>query len=61
MDMITSAIVVISICCVMAIKIFVNDDKHDLEIQAQNFRLSIKKHDWIELNIHKGKENNIFS
>lgn len=45
MDMITSVIIVISICCVMAIKIFVNDDKHDLEIQAQNFRISIKKHD----------------
>lgn len=42
MDMITSAIVVIPVCCVIAIKIFANDSKHDLEIQAGNFRLSIK-------------------
>ncbi len=45
MDMITSAIVVIPVCCVMTIKIFLNDDKHDLEIQAGDFRLSIKKHE----------------
>lgn len=45
MDMITSAIVVIPVCCVIAIKIFANDNKHDLEIQAGNFRLSIKKHE----------------
>ena len=43
--MISSAIVVIPICCVIAIKVFTKDSKHDLEIQAGNFRLSIKKHE----------------
>ena len=37
MDMITSAIFVIPVCCVIAIKIFAKDSKHDLEIQAGNF------------------------
>lgn len=43
--MITIAVIVISICCVITIKIFTKDGKHDLEIQAGKFRLSIKKHE----------------
>lgn len=42
---ITIAVIVISICCVITIKIFTKDGKHDLEIQAGKFRLSIKKHE----------------
>lgn len=43
--MITIAVIVISICCAITIKIFTKDGKHDLEIQAGQFRLSIKKHE----------------
>lgn len=43
--MITIAVIVISICCVITIKIFTKDGKHDLEIQAGKFRFSIKKHE----------------
>ena len=43
--MISIAVIVISICCVITIKIFTADGKHDLEIQAEKFRLSIKKHE----------------
>ena len=43
--MLTIATVVISISCVLTIKVFTKDSKHDLEIQAGKFRLSIKKHD----------------
>lgn len=42
--MITIAVIVISICYVITIKIFTKDGKHDLEIQAEKFRFSIKKH-----------------
>lgn len=39
-------VIVISICCIVTIKIFTKDSKHDLEIQAGKFfHLSIKKHD----------------
>lgn len=37
-------IIVISISCIITIKIFTKDGKHDLEIQVGTFRLSIKKH-----------------
>ena len=43
--MIAVTVIVISLCCLLAIKIFTKDSKHDLEIQAGKFRLSIKKHD----------------
>lgn len=43
--MISIAVIVISICCVITIKIFTADSKHDLEVQTGNFRLTIKKHD----------------
>ncbi|MFG6368959.1 MAG: hypothetical protein K1W16_11130 [Lachnospiraceae bacterium] len=43
--MIIIAIIVISICCIIMVKIFTKDNKHDLEIQAGKFRFSIKKHD----------------
>ena len=46
MDIIVAVTVIgISICCITVIKIFSKDSKHDLEIQAGKFRLSIKKHD----------------
>ena len=43
--MISIAVIVISICCVITIKIFTADSNHDLEVQAGNFRLTIRKHD----------------
>ncbi len=43
--MIIIAIIVISIYCIIMVKIFTKDNKHDLEIQAGKFRFSIKKHD----------------
>lgn len=42
---ISIVVIVISICCVIAIKIFTADNTHDLEVQAGKFRLTIKKHD----------------
>ena len=39
------AIGIVAICCVIAIKIFIKDNKHDVEINAGKFRFSIKKHD----------------
>ncbi len=41
------SIVIIAVCCVMIIRFFINDNKHDLEIQAGKFKISIKKHDKI--------------
>ena len=38
-------VLIVSICCVIAIKIFMKDNKHDMEIQVGKFRFSIKKHD----------------
>lgn len=38
-------IVIIAICCVVIIRFFISDNKHDLEIQAGKFKFSIKKHD----------------
>lgn len=43
--MVTTTVIVIAICCVITILVFTKDSKHDLEIQAGKFRLSIKKHD----------------
>lgn len=43
--MITITVIVIAISSIMLVKIFTKDSKHDLEIQAGKFRLSIKKHD----------------
>lgn len=43
--MVAVTVIVISICCIIVIKIFSKDSKHDLEIRAGKFRLSIKKHD----------------
>lgn len=40
-------IAIIAICCVVTIRFFINDNKHDLEIQAGKFKFSIKKHDKI--------------
>lgn len=42
---ITVAVIVIAISSVILVKVFTKDSKHDLEIQAGKFRLSIKKHD----------------
>lgn len=39
------AITILVICCVVIIKLFINDDKHDLEIYIGKFKFSIKKHD----------------
>lgn len=38
-------VVVVSICCIVTVKIFTKDSRHDLEIQVGRFRFSIKKHD----------------
>ena len=38
-------VLVVSVCCVVSIKIFMKDTKHDMEIQMGKFRFSIKKHD----------------
>lgn len=42
---ITFIVVVVALSCVITVKAFTKDNKHDLEIQAGKFRLSIKKHD----------------
>ena len=38
-------VAIVAICCVIAIKVFITDNKHDVEISAGKFRFSIKKHD----------------
>ena len=38
-------VLIVSVCCVISIKIFMKDSKHDMEIQVGKFRFSIKKHD----------------
>ena len=38
------AIIVISISCILSIKIFMKDNVHDVEIEAGKFKFSIKKH-----------------
>lgn len=43
--MITVSVAIISICCVIVIKVFLKDERHDLEISAGKFHFSIKKHD----------------
>lgn len=43
--MITITVIVITISSIILVKVFTKDSKHDLEIQAGKFRLSIKKHD----------------
>ncbi len=37
--MITVIVIVISICCIITIKIFTKDSKHDLEIQVGKFSM----------------------
>lgn len=43
--MITITVIVITISSVILVKVFTKDSKHDLEIQAGEFRLTIKKHE----------------
>lgn len=38
-------ILLISIFCTIIIKMFMKDNKHDLEIQIGKFKFSMKKHD----------------
>lgn len=39
------SIIIISMFCTIIIKIFMKDNKHDLEIQIGKFKFSMKKHD----------------
>ena len=45
MDTMIIAITIVAIFCVVTIRIFTKDNKHDLEIQVGNFKFTIKKHD----------------
>lgn len=39
------SVVVMAVFCIIIVKIFIKDNKHDLNIQAGKFKFSIKKHD----------------
>lgn len=39
------SVVVMAVFCIIIVKIFIKDNKHDLDIQAGKFKFSIKKHD----------------
>lgn len=39
------SVATIAIFCTIIIKMFIQDSKHDLKIQAGKFKFSIKKHD----------------
>ncbi len=39
------SVIVIAIFSTAIVKMFIKDNKHDLEIQAGKFKLLIKKHD----------------
>lgn len=45
MDKMIIAITIIAVFCIVTIKLFTKDNKHDLEIQAGKFKFTIKKHD----------------